>query len=47
MNRCKPYLAYEDTGVEWISGVSEHWETLGIKWGALMSNEQRNDSPEG
>ncbi len=47
MSHYKPYLAYKDSGVEWIGPVPEHWETVRIKRGASLRNERRNDSPDG
>lgn len=43
----KSYPAHRDSGVEWIGKIPDHWETLRIKRGALLSNERRTDSPDG
>jgi type I restriction enzyme S subunit len=28
----KPYLAYKDSGIEWIGEVPEHWDIVKLKW---------------
>jgi len=38
----KPYLKYEDSGIEWIGEIPEHWEVLKIK---RLSVVKRGASP--
>ena len=45
MSHYKPYLAYRDSGVEWIGQVPEHWGIARIKRHASIRTERRSDVP--
>lgn len=38
MSQYKPYLAYKDSGVEWLGAVPEHWDVKKIKWVASLQS---------
>ncbi|WP_191489725.1 restriction endonuclease subunit S [Pseudomonas sp. FEN] len=44
MSHYKPYLAYKDSGVEWLGQVPEHWEITYIK--RLVSSIEQGWSPD-
>ncbi len=44
INQLKPYPAYNDSGVEWLGEVPEHWEVLPNR--ALFNEVRERDHPE-
>jgi len=49
----KPYLKYEDSGIEWIGEIPEHWEVTKLKYsdkvimGQSPNSDDYNDTNEG
>ena len=39
IGKWKPYLAYKDSGVEWLGEIPEHWEVRRLKYVAAMNQE--------
>src|SRR2546423_5263284 len=37
VGKWKPYLAYKDSGVEWLGKIPEHWEATRLKYIARLS----------
>ncbi|MCL7461444.1 restriction endonuclease subunit S [Pseudomonas sp. NW5] len=43
MSHYKPYLAYKDSGVEWLGQVPEHWQVKRLRFAAMLNPPIRPD----